>query len=159
MPGRPGPVSDDHDNGSWQEAAVPGLIFAAPITPDNTPHGYNWTFAFPMLLFIIIGGVLYLLFSRPHRRVPGRMIAFGARPAQPASSGARVTSAWSGPPPVAAADGGSDAAPTLEVAAVGAPTAEAPEAPSAPEAPPPAPEAPILGSPAADAAGGAEAPA
>ena len=29
------------------------------------------TFAFPMLLFIIIGGVLYVLFSRPHRRVPG----------------------------------------------------------------------------------------
>ena len=38
------------------------LILAA-VTPDNTPHGYNWTFAFPMLLFIIIGLVLYLLFS------------------------------------------------------------------------------------------------
>jgi hypothetical protein len=59
---------------------VPGLILAA-VNPDNTPHGYNWTFAFPMLLFIVIGGVLYLLFSRPHRRVPARTIALPARSA------------------------------------------------------------------------------
>jgi hypothetical protein len=52
---------------------VPGLILAA-VNPDNTPHGYNWTFAFPMLLFIIIAIILYVLFSRPHRRVPGRPI-------------------------------------------------------------------------------------
>jgi hypothetical protein len=56
---------------------VPGLILAV-VTPDNTPHGYNLTFAFPMLLFVIIGGVLYLLFSRPHRRVPGRAITLPA---------------------------------------------------------------------------------
>jgi hypothetical protein len=53
---------------------VPGLILAA-VNPDNTPHGYNWTFAFPMLLFIIIALILYALFSRPHRRVPGRPIS------------------------------------------------------------------------------------
>jgi len=58
----------------WQEAAVPGLIVAV-VNPDNTPHGYNWTFAFPMLLFIVIALVLYALFSRPHRRVPGRPIS------------------------------------------------------------------------------------
>jgi hypothetical protein len=59
---------------------VPRLILAV-INPDNTPHGYNWTFAFPMLLFIVIGAVLYLLFSRPHRRVPARMISLPARSA------------------------------------------------------------------------------
>jgi hypothetical protein len=59
---------------------VPGLILAA-VTPDNTPHGYNLSFAFPMLLFIIIGGVLYLLFSRPHRRVPARGVSLPARSA------------------------------------------------------------------------------
>ena len=53
---------------------MPRLILAA-VTPDNTPHGYNWTFAFPMLLFIVIALVLYALFSRPHRRVPGRPIS------------------------------------------------------------------------------------
>jgi hypothetical protein len=56
------------------------LILAAPINPDNTPHGYNWTFAFPMLLFIVIGTVLYLLlFGRPHARVPARAITLPAR--------------------------------------------------------------------------------
>ena len=53
---------------------MPGVILAA-ISPDNTPHGYNWTFAFPMLLFIVIALILYALFSRPHRRVPGRFVA------------------------------------------------------------------------------------
>lgn len=50
------------------------LILAA-VTPDNTPHGYNWTFAFPMLLFIAVALVLYLLLGRPHRRVPGEPIS------------------------------------------------------------------------------------
>ena len=53
---------------------MPRLILAA-VNPDNTPHGYNWTFAFPMLLFIVIALILYALFSRPHRRVPGRPIS------------------------------------------------------------------------------------
>jgi len=30
------------------------LLAGMPISPDNTPHGYNLTFAFPMLMFIII---------------------------------------------------------------------------------------------------------
>jgi hypothetical protein len=29
------------------------------------------TFYFPVGLFVIVAGTLYLLFSRPHRRVPG----------------------------------------------------------------------------------------
>jgi len=66
---------------------VPGLILAA-VSPDNTPHGYNWTFAFPMLLFIVIALILYALFSRPHRRVP-------SRPIQATSMGARVPDAKS----------------------------------------------------------------
>ncbi len=53
---------------------MPGLILAA-VSPDNTPHGYNWTFAFPMLLFIVIALILYALYSRPHRRVPSRPIS------------------------------------------------------------------------------------
>jgi len=59
-------------------------MLASGITPDNTPHGYNWTFLFPMLMFIIIAGALYLLFTRPHE-VPGH----GAlpTPAQGAAGG------------------------------------------------------------------------
>lgn len=64
---------------------MPGLILAA-VSPDNTPHGYNWTFAFPMLLFIVIALILYALFSRPHRRIP-------ARPISATPSGSRVPDA------------------------------------------------------------------
>ena len=46
-----------------------GLILAY-VTRDNSAAGYNWTFAFPMALFIVIAGALYLIYSRPHR-VPG----------------------------------------------------------------------------------------
>jgi hypothetical protein len=49
---------------------VQGMLLAAAISPDNTPHGYNLTFAFPELLFIIVAGALYLRFRSPHR-VPG----------------------------------------------------------------------------------------
>lgn len=42
----------------------------AAVTSDNSPHGDNWSFAFPMLLFIVITGGLYLLLIRPHK-VPG----------------------------------------------------------------------------------------
>jgi hypothetical protein len=57
---------------------VRGLILASSIS-DNTPNGYYWTFLFPMLLFIAIAVVLYLLFSRPHQRVPARGIRLPAR--------------------------------------------------------------------------------
>lgn len=65
-----------------------GLILAV-INPDNTPHGYNWTFAFPMLLFIVVAVVLYLLFSRPHRRVPRRLVSAAASPELPEAEAAR----------------------------------------------------------------------
>jgi hypothetical protein len=48
------------------------MLLAGAISPDNTPHGYNLTFAFPMLMFIIIAGALYLRFRGTHR-VPGHV--------------------------------------------------------------------------------------
>jgi hypothetical protein len=74
---------------------VPGLILAA-VSPDNTPHGYNWTFAFPGLLFIVIAGVLYLLFSRPHRRVPNRPITAAGSSQALSPSAARAASVAGG---------------------------------------------------------------
>lgn len=70
-----------------------GVVLAA-VNPDNTPHGYNWTFAFPMLLFIVVALILYGLYSRPHRRVPGRRIqtaSTGGRAAGGATGGATLT--------------------------------------------------------------------
>jgi hypothetical protein len=57
---------------------VQGTLLAAAISPDNTPHGYNLTFAFPMLMFIIIAALLYLRFRSPHR-VPGQMALASTR--------------------------------------------------------------------------------
>jgi hypothetical protein len=111
MAGRPGQASDDYDYGSWLEAAVRGLILAV-ITPDNTPHGYNLTYGFPMVLFIIVALILYLLFSRPHRRVPAQMISLPARSARPPDPGtARAAAAAGG---MSAAPGGGGAESHLE---------------------------------------------
>jgi len=57
---------------------VQGMLLAAAISPDNTPHGYNLTFAFPMLLFIIVAGLLYLRFRGPHK-VPGHVALASSR--------------------------------------------------------------------------------
>jgi hypothetical protein len=90
----------------WQEAAVPGLILAG-VSPDNTPSGYYWTFLFPMLLFIVIAAILYMLFSRPHRRVPGRPITAAAIGALPSTETAQAASAAGG---LSVAPGGDTAA-------------------------------------------------
>ena len=73
---------------------MPGLILAG-VNPDNTPSGYYWTFLFPMLLFIVIAVILYMLFSRPHRRVPGRPIT-SAVAGMPSAEIAQAASAVGG---------------------------------------------------------------
>jgi hypothetical protein len=71
-------------------------VILAAINPDNTAAGYNWTFAYPMLLFIVIGGVLWYLFGRPHRRVPPRPISASAGSRQPDPSAARAAAVAGG---------------------------------------------------------------
>jgi hypothetical protein len=56
---------------------VHGTLLAV-VHPDDTPHGYNLTFAFPMLMFIIVAGALYLLFRSAHR-VPGHVALESSR--------------------------------------------------------------------------------
>lgn len=86
---------------------MPGLILASGVTPDNTPHGYNLTFGFPMLLFIIIGAILYmLLFARPHPRVPARR-PLSAQATVPEASAARGAAVADGLP-VAPGGGGTE---------------------------------------------------
>ncbi len=67
-----------------------GMLLAAGISPDNTPHGYNLTFAFPMLMFIIIAGGLYLRFRSTHR-VPGHVGLTSSRWASTPPGAAPVT--------------------------------------------------------------------
>ena len=89
---------------------MPGLILAA-INPDNTPHGYNWTFAFPMILFAVIALVLYALFSRPHQRVPARPITATSGSAAPDAGVARGAA---DPPAPVPAEGDSAVADSTE---------------------------------------------
>jgi hypothetical protein len=123
---------------------VPRLILAA-VTPDNTPHGYNITFAAPMLTFIIIGAILYFLFSRPHRRIPAQPVRFSA--SRPAAG-----SAATGP-----AAASVTAAASATATATGTETAEEPAA-AAPAAAAPADAAPADAEPAAESDGTAETP-
>ena len=103
---------------------MPRLMLAA-VTPANTPHGYNWTFAFPMLLFIVIALILYMLFSRPHRRVPGEPIS-AASGAHLQASGAELADIGSDDTPgdsdpadadAAASSAGQDAGPSTDAGA------------------------------------------
>ena len=102
------------------------LILAA-VSPDNTPHGYNWTFVYPMLLFIVIAGVLYYLFGRPHRRVPPRLISAPAAVGRPDPTTARAASVVGG---VSVVDGAGMAG-GGQAAAGEAPAGEAPAGASA----------------------------
>jgi hypothetical protein len=68
-----------------------GLIIAAAVTPDNTPGGSILTFAGPVGLFAVVAVILYLLFSRPHRRIPARGLLPGGT-AAPHPDAARAAS-------------------------------------------------------------------
>lgn len=68
-----------------------GLIIAAAVIPDNTPGGSILTFAGPVGLFAVVAVILYLLFSRPHRRIPARGLLPGGT-AAPHPDAARAAS-------------------------------------------------------------------
>ena len=72
---------------------MPDIVLAAVVS-DDVPAGAVFTFVFPVLLFALIAVILYLLFSRPHRRVPSQRVVFasstGAAPAPEAAHGAAV---------------------------------------------------------------------
>jgi hypothetical protein len=55
------------------------ISILAQATSDNAPGGAVLTFAFPIILFAVIAVVLYyLLFARPHPRVPSRRVVLAA---------------------------------------------------------------------------------
>jgi hypothetical protein len=56
---------------------VQGALLAV-VHPGDTPAGYNLTFAFPMLMFIIVAGALFLLFRGSHD-VPGHVALTSSR--------------------------------------------------------------------------------
>jgi hypothetical protein len=111
---------------------MPGLAVVAAVTPDNTPHGYNLTFAVPVALFAVVAVALYLLFSRPHHRIPARWGALPARRlAAPDADSARAAAVAGG---LAVAVGGGVAESHLEPAGhvYATPDAADPEAEAGP---------------------------
>ena len=55
-----------------------GVLLAAVIHPSNTPGGYQLTYLFPLLVFIISATALFLRLRTPHK-VPGHVALSSAR--------------------------------------------------------------------------------
>jgi hypothetical protein len=88
---------------------VPGLILAQA-TSDNAPGGAILTFAFPIILFAIIAATLYfLLFARPHRRVPAERVSL-ARATQVPEPAATHAAAVAAGLPTASGGGSAESA-------------------------------------------------
>jgi len=89
---------------------VPGLILAQA-TSDNAPGGAILTFAFPIILFAIIASTLYfLLFARPHRRVPAERVSLAAAARWAPGSGATHAAAVAAGMPTASGGGSAESA-------------------------------------------------
>lgn len=70
---------------------MPALILAQP-TSDNSVSGAYFTLWFPLGLFIIVGIILWLLYTRPHHRVPPRRPAHAAAAA--GTQGVGTATGW-----------------------------------------------------------------
>jgi hypothetical protein len=76
---------------------VHGLIAASGDGSAWTFGGSILTFAFPMILFIVVAGALYVLYTKP-QLVPGRRppaterpVSYTAVPGKPAATGGNAT--------------------------------------------------------------------
>ncbi len=87
---------------------MPVMILAIG-TSDSVDGGAVLTFAFPVGLFVVVAVILYLLFSRPHRRVPDRRALVPAQGAVPSADAARAAAVAAGLP-AAAGGGGTESA-------------------------------------------------
>jgi hypothetical protein len=80
-------------------------------TSDGADGGAILTFAFPVGLFVVVAVILYLLFSRPHRRVPGRRALVPAHGVMPGADAARAAAIAAGLPTAAGGGGESGVEP------------------------------------------------
>ena len=87
------------------------ITFLAQSTSDNAPGGAVLTFAFPIILFAIIAVVLYyVLFARPHPRVPSRRIVLASSAAGSPEGGAAHSAAVAAGLPTASGGGAAESA-------------------------------------------------
>lgn len=85
---------------------MPGPALAL-VTSDNTNGGTLLTWVLPLALFVIVAAVLWLRFSRPHRRTPAARLALTSRTV-PLSETAARAAAVAGGLPTAAGGGGAE---------------------------------------------------
>src|SRR5258707_14426523 len=103
---------------------MPGSILASA-TSDNAPGGAVLTFAFPVILFAVIAVILYVLFSRPHRRIPSRRVVMAtASAAAPSAESAHGAAVAAGMP---TASGGGSTESVAEAAGAKLGTSTAPD--------------------------------
>ena len=87
------------------------ITFLAQSTSDNAPGGAVLTFAFPIILFAIIAAVLYyVLFARPHPRVPSGRIVLASSTAGAPEGGAAHAAAVAAGLPTASGGGAAESA-------------------------------------------------
>ena len=75
---------------------MPGLILAS--VPVNSQGGSYLTFGGPVGLFVVVAAILYLMFSRPHRRVPPRGTLAPSKAGTSGAGNVSGTTASSGAP-------------------------------------------------------------
>ena len=87
------------------------ITFLAQSTSDNAPGGAVLTFAFPIILFAIIAAVLYyIIFARPHPRVPSRRIILANSTPGAPEGGAAHSAAVAAGLPTASGGGAAESA-------------------------------------------------
>jgi hypothetical protein len=87
------------------------MLAQTTTTNSNAPGGAILTFAFPIILFAVIMTVLYwLLFARPHSRVPGKRIVLAASASGAPAPGAAHASAVAAGLPTASGGGSAESA-------------------------------------------------
>jgi hypothetical protein len=87
------------------------ITILAQSTSDNAPGGAVLTFAFPIILFAIIASVLYwILFARPHPRVPSKRIALAGTAAGAPEPGASHAASVAAGLPTASGGGAAESA-------------------------------------------------
>ena len=79
---------------------MPDLILAS--VPVISEVGSYLTFGGPVGLFVVVAAILYLLFSRPHRRVPPRRVLAPGKAGTSGAGNVSGTTASSAAPPAGA---------------------------------------------------------
>ena len=88
-----------------------GITILAQSTSDNAPGGAVLTFAFPVILFAVIAAVLYyVIFARPHPRVPSRRIVLASSASGAPEAGAAHAAAVAAGLPTASGGGAAESA-------------------------------------------------